>query len=73
MNREQAADILTLLCQAIVDTVRECPDGAPNGIVYAAVAAHGLSLDTYTQVLELCKRSGYLTQRGDLLYATRGS
>ncbi len=62
--------ILQEVCQVLVDTVRLAGDhGAPTGVCYAAFSAHGISLDTYTGIVELCKRSGYLEQRGLLLFA----
>lgn len=58
------------IADAIVESVKEAGElGAPSGIVYAALNAYGMSLDTYHSFIGVLVKLGKLRQEGDLLYA----
>lgn len=66
---EQTVKALKLVMDAIVDTVKEAPDGAPEGAVYAALMHFGCSLDTYNSIIAALVKAGKLRKSGHLLYA----
>jgi hypothetical protein len=66
MTSQQIAAIRAV-CDAIVDAVQAAgPLGAPGGVIYAALMAHGVSLDQYNQLMSGLVRVGKLTRDGDL-------
>lgn len=70
LARETQNDAIRRIAAAIVESVKEAGElGAPSGIVYAALSAHGMSLDTYYQFIGVLVKLGKLRQDGDLLYA----
>jgi hypothetical protein len=55
------------VCDAIVDAVKAAgPMGAPGGIIYAALMAHGVDLAQYEQFMAALVRAGKLTKSGHL-------
>lgn len=59
------------IAAAIVETVKETGEqGAPSGIVYAALMSQGCTLDQYQSFISALVRTGKLRQEGDLLYAS---
>lgn len=67
---EKQLAAIRAIAAAIVDSVKEAGAlGAPSGIVYAALSAHGCTLDQYQQFIGALVRTGKLRQSGDLLYA----
>lgn len=75
MNEKQLAketknEAIRRIAAAIVETVKEAGElGAPSGIVYAALNANGMTLDTYQQFIGVLVKLGKIRQEGDLLYA----
>lgn len=59
------------LARAIVDSVREADRGmgVPAGPMYAAMMAHGVTLDQFNQLMGVLVRLGKLRQSGDLYFA----
>lgn len=69
MSREQLVAIETIkrVYQAIIETVNDCPNGAPGGPMYAAVMQY-MTLDqfeTMTNSLVYAKR---ISRKGDLYF-----
>lgn len=56
--------MLTIL--SVIEEVGE----VPSGHLYAALMAHGMSLDKYTGVIDSLKRMGFLAESGYLLKVT---
>jgi hypothetical protein len=58
---------IRMLADAIVDAVKAAgPMGAPGGVIYAALMAHGLTLSQYDQLMSGLVQVGKLTRHGDL-------
>lgn len=58
------------ICDAVVSTVKESgPMGAPAGILYAALMAHGCSLSQFQSLMAGLVRAGKVTQHGDVYRA----
>lgn len=56
----------------IIHTVQEAgPIGAPGGVIYAAMMAHGLSLGQYEALMRLAVRSGKIALRGQCYVAVQ--
>jgi len=72
MTHEQIAAALRRIADAIVDSVRAAgPHGAPSGVLYAALMAHGCTLNQFNSLMSGLVRAGRLTQDG-LLYRVAG-
>lgn len=72
MERTQAIKAVQLLASAIVDSVKTAGSlGAPGGVIYAALMAHGCSLAQYEQIMGALVRVGRLTRRGELYFVTK--
>ena len=57
------------IADAIVEAVRAGgPTGAPGGVIYAALMAHGISLEQYEQIMEALVRVGRLRRSGQLYF-----
>lgn len=70
MTTNQQIKALQMLCDAIIASVREVGEvGAPAGALYAAMMAHGISLDHFQQIMGALVQLGKLRQSGDLYYA----
>jgi len=69
MTPEQA-QALRQIADAIVQTVQESGSvGAPGGVMYAALMAHGCTLNQFEQIMGVLVRVGKLTKRGDCYFA----
>ena len=67
---EQQIQAVKLAARMILETVQEMGgDGAPSGIVYAALNAHGMSLMTYQSIIDSMKRQGLIREEYNVLYA----
>ncbi len=70
MTREQARAALVQIANAIVETVKEAGDqGTPGGVLYAAMMAHGASLEQFEQLMAALVAVKKLRKRGDLYFA----
>lgn len=66
----QQAAALKVLVDAVVGTVKEAgPLGAPGGVIYAALMAHGCLLEQFESLMEALVRLGKVTKRGDCYHA----
>lgn len=62
-------DAALALYRAILDTVRECgQDGAPSGVLYAALSARGCSLEQWQRIEANMIAGGLLRKQGHLLF-----
>jgi hypothetical protein len=59
ITQEQAKAIMAL-ADIIVETAKEAREtgGAPSGPMYAAMSAHGVSLEAYQQILDVLVKIG---------------
>lgn len=70
MTKDQAKLILKHLADVVVETVREAgAEGAPEGPMYAAFMAHGLSLDAFTAIVEALIAAKKIRRSNHVLYA----
>ena len=66
-TREDAVKALRMVIEAVEETVAECPQGAPSGVIYAALMGLGISLEHYEQIMGAMVDAGKVVRRG-LLY-----
>jgi hypothetical protein len=69
MSREDRNALLTAkrVCDAVIATVNESPQGAPGGVMYAALMPY-LSLAQFEAMMRLLVETGRVTRRGDLYF-----
>ena len=66
---EDIRKVVTMV-NVIVEAVKETgTNGAPEGPMYAALMAHGCTLDQFNLLVDLAVRAGKLRKRGHLLFA----
>ncbi len=66
----QQATALKMICAAVVDVIKCAGDlGAPGGVLYAALMAHGCSLNQFESLMGAMVRAGVVQKRGDLYFA----
>jgi hypothetical protein len=72
MSREDRNALLTAkrVCDAVIATVNETPDGAPAGPMYAALMPY-LSLAQFDAMMRLLVETGRITRRGDLYFPVK--
>jgi hypothetical protein len=62
---DKVVSALRLAVACILDAAEAAgPQGAPSGVVYAALNAHGLTLPAYQQILDALIQSGKVTVSG---------
>ena len=69
MATPNQAKALIALCEIILETVQESPDGAPSGVIYAALMSIGISLAQYEALVDVLVKSGRITRSGHVLRA----
>lgn len=69
-EREQAVALLAQLCTAITETVAETPNGAPAGVIYAALLTVMPNLTSlqFNMLIAGLAAQGKLTRRWQMLY-----
>lgn len=70
-TREEAVEALKAITTAVLDTVREAPNGAPEGVMYAAFVARGISLDTFQAIINGMIEFGVIRREGHLIFPTK--
>ncbi len=61
---------IRMIADAIIDAVKAAgPLGAPGGIIYAALMAHGCTLDQFNTLMSVLTQAGKLRRSGDLWHA----
>jgi hypothetical protein len=68
ITSNQALALLRAVVEAILETVTECPEGAPEGPLYAACNAHGVSLETFREIVAGLVAAGRIRRSGFILY-----
>jgi len=67
---EQEKRAVIGLMTAIVETVKEAGKlGAPGGVMYAALMAHGCTLDQFNTIMQVLVNVGKLRRSGNLYFA----
>lgn len=68
-NIEYAKKLLLKVMKAIVESVKVGgQEGASGGILYLACMNLGISLDTFTQIMQQLVTDGYLLKKSDRYY-----
>jgi hypothetical protein len=66
----QQAQALRVIVDATVDEVKVAGDrGAPGGVLYAALMAHGCSLSQFESLMDALVRLGKVRRQGHLYFA----
>jgi hypothetical protein len=69
MTIEQIKEALKALADAIIEVVRTAgPLGAPGGHLYAAMMAHGITLQQYEQIMSGLVQAGKLRKQGECYF-----
>lgn len=69
-DTEQQTAAISEILRAVVDAVKVAgTTGAPGGVIYSALMAHGCSQDHYNAIMAALVRAGKITQRGHLYFA----
>ena len=59
--------LLRMIADAVIDSVKAAgPLGAPGGVIYAALMAHGCTLGQFEQIMSALVATGKLTRDGHL-------
>jgi hypothetical protein len=68
-QQEKVVAALRLAMDCIEDAARIAgPMGAPSGTVYAALIAHGMTLDVYQQIVDVMVNMGKIKVKGHLIF-----
>jgi hypothetical protein len=71
MTRTKATRALIAVCDAIVEAIKAAgDDGAPGGVLYAALMTHGMTLSQFEYVMNALVRAKRVTRRGQLYFAS---
>ena len=63
-DNEKAIAALKLAVDCILDAAKIAgPTGAPSGVVYAVLNAHGMTLNVYEQIVAYLTSAGKITVR----------
>jgi hypothetical protein len=66
----QQISALKMIADAVIDSVKAAGSlGAPGGVLYAALMAHGCTLEQFESIMSALVQAGKLTQRGHLYFA----
>lgn len=72
MSDSQIQQALNLAVSVIIDTIKDAgPLGAPSGPMYAALSAHGMTLNTYNSIIDALTRVGKIRQENHVLYLVK--
>lgn len=67
---QQGLEALLQLSKAVIETVQEAGDqGAPSGVLYAALMTAGLSLEQYERLMAILVDAGKVRKSGHLYFA----
>ena len=70
-ENKKVVEALRLAMACILDAAEAAgPMGAPSGVVYAALSAHGLTLPAYQQILDALIQAGKITVSGHCIRLT---
>jgi len=60
------------ILEALSDTIKECPDGAPLGPMYMAFQARGMSLETFQHIIDTMVSIGLIEVKNHCAYWVAG-
>lgn len=66
---QQGTNVLKILADIVIETVKTSPDGVPAGHLYAALMSVGLSLEQFERLMGLLVEADKVTKRGHLYFA----
>jgi hypothetical protein len=70
----QQRTALGLIARATIDAVQAAgPDGAPAGVLYAALMQQGCTLSQFQSLMGALVRTGKLRAEGDLYFVASGA
>lgn len=73
MSKEEKAtqqiQALLALCALIAETIEECPEGVPEGTLYAMLMTIGCSLERFNTIVNIMVSAGKVKKQGHLLLA----
>ena len=64
MDRKEAEKKFAELCDGIVETINEFPDGAPAGPMYMALSSAGMSLEWFEMIMSSLVTAGRIRKSG---------
>lgn len=64
---KQKAHVITAILKLIAETIKG-NNGTPSGTIYAALSAHGCTLQQYTGLIDAFKQAGKVREVYNLLY-----
>jgi hypothetical protein len=68
MTQEDAKRVLANVVNAMLETVQEMPQGAPEGPMYLAFQHYGISLGTFQAITAALVDAGKVRRSGNVLY-----
>lgn len=71
MTSSDIAKALVAIIESIVETVNESPDGAPAGVMYAALMHYGCSHSQFESLMGALVRKGRIRQEGHLYFPVK--
>ena len=69
MNDTKAIKALLAICAIVTETLEECPQGLPEGHLYAMLMPMGCKIEQFNQLVSLLVGSGKVKKKGNLLVA----
>ena len=69
MNDANAIKALLSVVSIVVETLEECPEGLPEGHLYALLMPMGCTLDHFNKLVDLLVGSGRVKKQGGKLVA----
>lgn len=60
--------MLPKLTRAVIETVKESPDGAPETVLFLAFEAQGVSLETFNKFMTVLTNAQFLEKKGHLYF-----
>lgn len=68
MSTAEAKKVIIKIAKAVLDTIKENPDGAPLGIMYAACMTKGISHDQFMGIINGLKAANRIKVVGHVAY-----
>jgi hypothetical protein len=69
MEKAEKLDVLRQVMNAMVEAVKACPDGAPGGILYAALMGYGCTLEQFEMLMTVLVEAKKVRKSGQLYFA----
>lgn len=66
-------DIVKRVCVALIETVKETPDGAPGGVLFLAMLAFFpfLTAESFEIIMSTCCKTGLIEKRGECYFPAK--